>query len=244
MASQLKKESLLASNTSLWVKSVQHPFSFAVLVLSLVILLVWWDQRVPTDQRQAMPGGAETQTMAPINLSPPNTSNSGRTQPKVLDNLNGGSQRQAAGAIGDLVSRLEEKVKSEPGNSANRLLLGQTYKELGRVDEAKKVLGALRKDDPENTRALMVLASIFSQSDNPQEVTEALTLLSKLSSNKDIPEYMIQMYTGDALSRQNNQKEALAQWKQALTTMPEKNPFYRVVEQRVMELSAKESANP
>jgi len=232
-------------------KVAKHPFSFAVLVLSLVILLVWYDLRGTLKQEQnpaSMIGqdsmrGPMGSSEPLVPLGPATNSNSGRSQPQVLENLTG-QQSSAAGAIGDLVGRLEEKVKSDPKNIGNRLLLAQTYKELGRADEAVLLLQELHKENPENQRAVLVLVSIYSQSDNPQEVSEALKLVQKIKPDATTPEYLLRMYTGDAMMRQNNVKDAVVQWQQALITMPQRDPNYTVLEKRVMELSAKDSANP
>ena len=101
----------MASESSILAKAARHPFSFAVLVLSFVILLVWYDLRKPTDQNQAPIG--ESDALSKIELTPPDAINSNRSQPKVLENLSAGERQSAAGAIGDLVGRLEAKVKAD-----------------------------------------------------------------------------------------------------------------------------------
>ena len=152
-------------------------------------------------------------------------------------------QQSGAPAIESLLGRLEEKVKADPTNADNRILLAQTYKELGRIPDALKELKTLRDQQPENSRIKLVLASILSQSNDPAELEEALQLLGELSDDGSIQSYMVQLYRGDALIRQMDHKGALASWKQALISMPKSDPRYGELEKKVMDLTKRDDAS-
>jgi cytochrome c-type biogenesis protein CcmH/NrfG len=155
-----------------------------------------------------------------------------------MDQFDSGEQQSGAPAIDALLGRLEEKVKADPGNLDNRILLAQTYKELGRMPDALQELRSIQQQHPENSRANLVLASILSQSSDPKELEEALQVLSNVKEDAGIQPYLIHMYQGDALIRQQNHEGALEKWQQALTTMPKSDVRYGVLEKKVMDLTS------
>ncbi|WP_455203487.1 tetratricopeptide repeat protein [Kaarinaea lacus] len=232
----------MATNKSIFATMLRHPSSFAVVVLSVVILLIWWDYRTNLAPQDTSSSSANINspmgTQGQIALSPPNTKNSGRDQPRIMDQFGSSAESQSgAPAIEGLVSGLEAKVKADPSNTGNRILLAQTYKELGRVDDATSELRELQKIDPDNSRVNLVLASILSQSTDTKELEESLTILEKVSADETVQAYLVHMYRGDAMIRQQNHEGALAQWKLALETMPQTDARYSVLEQKILELS-------
>jgi len=237
----------LAQSQSMLTSLVRHPVSFSILVLSIVILVVWFDYKSTQSSSTAtlmeqnpaseMLNDASSQ---PITLAPPGS------QPNVFDQAGSaapGQQQTGAPAIDALVGRLEEKVKADPDNVDNRILLAQTYKELGRAPDALQTLRTIHEQHPDNSRANLVLASILSQSSESEELNEALNLLSNIKDDITIQPYLIDMYRGDALIRQQNHQGALESWKQALTTMPESDARYAVLEKKVMDLTNGAPAN-
>ena len=218
---------------------VRHPVSFSILVLSVVILIVWFDYKSTHTSASATAAMEDGSPSQPIVLSP------SAGQPKIMNQFGAGANQQQSGApaIESLLGRLEEKVKADPTNADNRILLAQTYKELGRIPDALKELKTLREQQPENSRIKLVLASILSQSNDPAELEEALQLLGELSDDGSIQSYMVQLYRGDALIRQMDHKGALASWKQALISMPKSDPRYGELEKKVMDLTKRDDAS-
>ena len=234
----------MAEANSMLTSLIRHPVSFSILVLSVVILIVWFDYKstyststasVPIEEsRSAQANVAPPQ---PIALSPPGA------QPKIMDQFGAGDQQQSsAPAIDALLGRLEEKVKTDPSNMDNRILLAQTYKELGRMPDALQELRNIQQQYPDNSRANLVLASILSQSNEPKELEEALKLLENIKEDASVQSYLVHMYTGDAMIRQQNHQGALENWKQALATMPESDARYIALEKKVMDLTSGVSA--
>jgi predicted negative regulator of RcsB-dependent stress response len=239
----------LSGTNSLFTAMLRQPVSFAILVLSVVILIVWFDYKSTLKQMQPNAVSQPVQSMPsaptaiedsspsqPLQLSPPGS------QPGIMSQFGSGANSSGAPAIDTLVGGLEAKVKADPGNLNNRLLLAQTYKELGRQEDATQELRNILKQDPSNARADLILASILSQSDDQKELQESLQLLAKIPSDAPIQPYMIDLYRGDALSRQNNTKDALKNWKQALATMPKSDARYANLEKKVMDLGKGKSA--
>ncbi len=207
----------------------RNPTSVAILVLSLVIVLVWLDMR--------QQGSHVTSSGSPSTMMPP--TGMGSAQPKIMQQFGaaspapGGADSSAAPSLDGLVAGLEAKVKQDPTNISNRLLLAQTYKELGMKDKALAELRALQKDNPEHGRVKLVLASLLSQS-----VTESLALLDKLASDTSVKTYLVNLYKGDALLHRKDLAAAVSQWKKALSEMPKEDNRYALLEKQIADTKA------
>lgn len=245
----------MTNGDTLITKALRHPFSFALLVLSAVILLVWIDQRdsgVVTQPGLTDPAGSNQAATTPMpaapvpatgpqGLLPPNAARAGGEQPKIMQRLGAakpGGVVQVPGLAG-LLKGLEDKVKADPGNLNNHLLLAQTYHELGMPDKAMASLRELKKDHPDHPRLNLILASLLSRSDKAGELKESLEILKKLSGESSVTQYLVNLYQGDALMRSNDNKGAIMHWKAALSEIPENDSRYRQIERQIADLSGK-----
>lgn len=225
---------------------LRQPLSFAILVLSVVILIVWFDYKSTLKQSEsniisqpfsnAPAAMGKSPSAQPIQLSPPGSN------PSIMGQIDSGENQSGVPAIDSLVGGLEAKVKADPENLDNKILLAQTYRELGRTEDATKLLREIHKQDSNNSRANLVLASILSQSDDQKELQESLKLLDKVQPDATIQPYIIDLYRGDALSHQNNPEAALKNWKQALAAMPKSDARYEMLEKKVMDLNKDKKA--
>jgi tetratricopeptide (TPR) repeat protein len=243
----------LPNEKSFIANLISNPTSFSILVLSAVILIVWLDQRQPQTMSNAASSVSVTQakTMDPdqsdskstITLKPPSF-NAGNT-PKILNTMGDNKQpgKLQAPDLGGLLAGLEAKVAADPSNIGKRLLLAQTYNELGMVDKSLTELRKLQTEEPENNRVNLVLSSVLSKSDNEKDLKESLQILDKLVDDKSVKQYLVQLYRGNALIRQQNHEGALKSWQAALETMPEADNRRAILQQRVAELSQKENSN-
>jgi cytochrome c-type biogenesis protein CcmH/NrfG len=149
--------------------------------------------------------------------------------------------RLQAPDLSSLLGRLEDKVKSDPANIGNRLLLAQTYNELGLGDKALNEVRAALVQAPDHARAQLVLASILSSRQNEADLNEAKALLDSLKLNVKIKQYLVAMYLGDASIRLGEHDEALKNWQQALETMPPTDNRRAQIEKRIADMSAASS---
>jgi tetratricopeptide (TPR) repeat protein len=151
----------------------------------------------------------------------------------------GAPGRLQAPDLGSLLGRLEDKVKAEPENMGNRLLLAQTYNELGLADKALNEARAARAQDPAHARAKLVLASILSARDNAEGLQEAKGLLEELKTDDGTKQYLVAMYLGDTSIRMGDHDAALSYWQQAVDTMPVSDNRRPAIEKRIADLSAR-----
>jgi len=229
---------------NLIVNAIKHPFSLAILILSIVILIVWSDQRGDNKQNggdvaSSQPDNTSTPTsdgtQNEIVLKPPTLANSGRSVPKIVEQLGGNTAGQAGGAPGleSLIGGLEAKVKADPSNLNNRILLAQTYNHLGLSDKAVKELRIIQVENPKNVQVNLVLGSILSKSTKPEELNESIALLDNIEQADERQKYLIEMHRGDAFNGLKQNDKALSHWKKALSLMPESDSRYAKLQQQI-----------
>ncbi len=231
-----------AAQSNLIVKAIKHPFSVAIVILTIVILIVWSDQRGDNKGGEGVSSNTQsssTGSQDDIRLSPPTLANSGRDVPKIVEQLgdNSGQTQGVAPGLGSLIGGLEAKVKADPSNMSNRILLAQTYNHLGFTEKALKELRVIQVEDPKNPQINLVLGSILSKSIKEEELKESITLLDKIEGADDKQKYLIEMHKGDAYSGLKQNDKALSHWKTALSLMPESDSRYAKLQQRVTQHS-------
>lgn len=221
---------------------LRHPGSIALLiavVLMLVMLL---------EKRSHQP--AVENTVAKSSVKPARV---GNELPRIVRQfsaptapVSGGDPKSGvvsgslkAPELSSLLGTLEDKVKAEPGNISNRLLLAQTYNELGFSEKALQEARAASALDLDHSRAKLVLASILSSRDSVDGLNEAKGLLEELKSSGESKQYLVAMYLGDTFIRLGNHDAALSYWQQSVKTMPASDNRRPLIEKRIQSLSAK-----
>lgn len=86
-------------------------------------------------------------------------------------------RRDYAGAIG----YLRIVAAAQPGLARPHLLLGECYKALNKLDEAKAELMTAIQDDPQNPQPHYLLAQIYREQGDPKESAVELRKFQKLS---------------------------------------------------------------
>lgn len=126
----------------------------------------------------------------------------------------------AAPMLADLVGRLEAKVKTDPANVNNQMLLAQTYSELGRTDEGIAILRKVALTKVETPRVNVVLASLLAKSDKPDDWSAALKLLDEATKADTKQAGIAELYRGRVYIAQGKKDEAIKTWKAALKRIP------------------------
>lgn len=231
---------------------IRQPASI-ILIIALAIMIVMF-----IDQSGQQPDSApmsSTAIKAPVPMkkdaaapaAPPLGGPMGGEMPKIVQRLGGPSTGPApkntqpgqltAPDLGSLLGRMEDKVKAEPDNINNRLLLAQTYNELGLPDKAITQARTATEQQPDHARAKLVLGSILSKRKAENDLNEAVALLKSLKSNPDVKQYLVDMYLGDAWIRLGDHKSAVASWKKALEVMPASDNRRAAIEKSIADIS-------
>jgi len=127
---------------------------------------------------------------------------------------------QVAPMLADLVGRLEAKVKTDPANIGNQILLAQTYSELGRTEEGVAILRKVAQTKVETPRVNVVLASLLSKSDKPEDWSAALKLLDDATKADAGQAGIAELYRGRVYIAQGKKDVAIKTWKAALKRIP------------------------
>ena len=175
---------------------LKQPFTIAIILIVIAIVIVWANQQssktTSNDVSEIRADAQLSSSDSALPLKPSTASNPGSNTPRIVANMN--QQQKPAGSVAapgleNLVKGLEDKVASDPGNINNRMLLAQTYNELGMQDKALAEMRTLQKDNPDNGRVSLILGSILSQSNDQESLKESLPLLEKASGDKTIQQY-------------------------------------------------------
>jgi len=144
-----------------------------------------------------------------------------------------------AGNLADLLPVLEAKVAADPKNVDQRVLLGQTYAELGQRDKAVKELRTAHRDAPQDARIMIVLAATLMNGGAPDELRESYKLLDEAVGRKPEVAPMARLYQGDILMQLGEGKRALKVWKDYLRKMPAGDPQRKLFEDKIAQASTK-----
>jgi cytochrome c-type biogenesis protein CcmH/NrfG len=240
-------------NNQSFASWIRHPASITLIIALVMTILIM------SEQSRQQPGMASSATVAAPpapKVSAPDTAKPtampaqpasrpmGGELPRIVQKLGTPAMpakapsRLQAPDLSSLLGRLEDKVKSEPGNISNRLLLAQTYNELGLADKAVAEARSARQQAPEHARARLVLASILSSQQNEAGLHEAIELLKGLQSSAEIKQYLVAMYLGDASIRLGEHETALQHWKQSLQDMPVSDNRRANIEKRIADIAS------
>lgn len=164
-------------------------------------------------------GDAPVPEASPLNSAPnfaPAVTQPITTQPAAEMSTQAAGSTQVAPILGDLVVRIEAKVKADPSDVGNQILLAQTYAELGRTDEGVAILRGIAPGRPGTERVNVVLASLLIKSGKKNELIEALKLLDMVGKVDSTQRGFTELYRGRAYLAQGKKDVALKAWASAL----------------------------
>jgi len=221
---------------------LRHPGGITVIVVATLAVVIWSDRA----HNQSDPASGESVNGVTFPSPSPQAPALGGELPDIVkrygdaskapDKMPSKSEKAPAPGLVDLLAGLEAKVKADPANIGNRILLAQTYQELGQREKALKEARDIAEKNPSHPRARMVLASILSTSQQQSELNEAVALLDGLRSVTDVKQYLVQMYLGDAFIRLGDHQGAIKNWKAALENMPAMDNRRDELQKRITDL--------
>lgn len=126
-----------------------------------------------------------------------------------------------APGLGDLLPRLEAKVAANPGDIDGRILLAQTYNELGQRAKGLESMRKLRQEFPLNDRVSFALGALLMKSDAKPDLQEALKLLEVSAASKQAAiNNLARVYQGQVMVKLGDSKGAIKLWSSYLKTLP------------------------
>lgn len=147
------------------------------------------------------------------------------------------SNSASAPILSDLLAGLEKKVAAAPTDLGIKMLLAQTYAEVGEVSRGLKMLREIKKIEPENQKISLVYATVLSKSSNPAELNEALELLNTLEKSNPAQKGSVLLQRGRVYLRMGETESAKKEWMQALAQLPEDSGYWKQVELELSRLN-------
>ncbi len=220
---------------------------FAVAILVVVVIAIFLSDQAGQKRGNANVASSGNQTSV-------NTESASRSQAVDSEAMMTSSQQQAAvnsaatsaeqttnakdnkaGAVSapmlsNLIAGLEKKVASDPDNTGTKMLLAQTYAEVGEVDKGLKILRELKAKEPESLKIDLVLASVLGKSNNPAELNEALKLLVVVEQRDESKIGPVLLQRGRLYMKMGETESARKEWKQAVTRLPEGSGYRKQAE--------------
>lgn len=144
-----------------------------------------------------------------------------------------GQDQSAAPMLGNLVTGLEAKVKADPENINNKLLLAQTYAELGRLNDGIKLLDGIPQDAGGDARVPLVTSMVYGKSDDPAHLKKALALLGDLESVDPARKGQIMLHKGKLLAKMGDNAAAKSTWEEGMKQLPESDPLRQEFEKEL-----------
>ncbi|RMG37216.1 MAG: c-type cytochrome biogenesis protein CcmI [Gammaproteobacteria bacterium] len=120
----------------------------------------------------------------------------------------------APASIAELVAELERRMQQDPSNPKGWFLLGRTYMQLNRYDDAVKAFQKLDELLPDNPTVLISLADALSMQNGGKVPEKAVKLLDRVL--KIEPDNVTALWLrGNAAGQRHQDAEALRYWSRA-----------------------------
>jgi cytochrome c-type biogenesis protein CcmH/NrfG len=143
------------------------------------------------------------------------------------------AQGVSVASLNDLLPGLEAKVAASPRDTSQRMLLAQTYMELGQTDKGIGQLRQLRQQTPGDVEVTILLATALMQRANAADLKEASSLLDAALRAKPAVVPMVRLYQGEIRMKLGDTAGALKIWKQYVGQMSAGDPRRQMFLQRI-----------
>jgi cytochrome c-type biogenesis protein CcmH/NrfG len=122
-------------------------------------------------------------------------------------------------SLADLLPGLEAKVAANPKDVGQRLLLAQTFNELGQRDKGIRELRIIHRAEPKNTEVTILLGAALMESDSRTDLNDALSLLDEAVRLNPAVSPMARLYQGDIRVKLGDTQGAVRIWQDYLNHM-------------------------
>lgn len=148
-------------------------------------------------------------------------------------------QAVTVASLNDLLPGLEAKVAANPRDTGQRLLLAQTYIELGQSAKGIGQLRQLRKQAPGDVETMILLATALLERGAPADLKESSALLDAALRARPAVMPMVRLYQGEIRLRLGDTAGALKIWREYVGRMSAGDPRRQMFVQRIEQVSAR-----
>ena len=209
------------------------PLIAVILLLLMTVIIFLVDDSVEQKTATVTARPANTQVAsrpAPQVPSPPASMS---TDSDTANNVAEEAEKPSASAapmLANLIQGLEKKVAADPSNTGSKMLLAQTYAEIGEIARGISLLDEIAQAEPKNIKISLVLASVLGKSDNPADLKRGMTLLDSIDDSTPDIAGSVFLQRGRLYRQMGENDSARAQWEQALKALPAASGYRKQVE--------------
>lgn len=144
----------------------------------------------------------------------------------------------APGSIAELVAELERRMQQDPENPKGWFLLGRTYMQLNRYDDAVRAFERLDALLPDNPTVLISLADALSMQNGGQVPEKAVQLLDRVLEIE--PDNVTALWLrGNAAGQRHQDTDALRYWGRAYPLLADEPAMQQELRQLVSAVEAR-----
>ena len=142
------------------------------------------------------------------------------------------------GSVAELVAELERRMQQDPENPKGWFLLGRTYMQLNRYDDAVNAFEKLNALLPDNPTVLISLADALSMQNGGQVPEKAIQLLDKVLEIE--PDNVTALWLrGNAAGQRHQDADALRYWSRAYPLLADEPAMQQELRQLVSAVEAR-----
>lgn len=205
-------------------KRLRRAWLWTSLAIVLAAVAGVWLARKPADGLGELSAGV----MAGLKGQPPAPMDAGQPPPTGAPQLP---------SLNDLLPGLEAKVAANPRDVDSRLLLAQTYAEVGQRDKALQNLKRLRTEQPANAHVAFVSAAVLMAGGDAGELRQAFDLLEQSRTQPALAP-MARLYQGEIRLRQGDAAGARTLWQDELRQLAPDDRHRGLLEAELAKLNA------
>lgn len=213
---------------------------YAIIILVAVTILVFVSERTKVTHNQTdsgstivSPGTSTQSTVTPAQINAPEKVTAAMPIMGNADTASANTPKPGAPVLTELVTGLEAKIAADPENVGYKILLAQTYNEIGKRAEGIALLRELHDVNPDTSRVTLVLVSILAGGEKQKEINEALELLNEIDDIDRTRAGAVPLYKGIAYIKLGRQEQALRTWHIALQEIAKDDRYRPQIEQQI-----------
>lgn len=146
-------------------------------------------------------------------------------------------------AVQAMVDKLAARLKGQPMDPDGWLMLGRSYRTLGRNDDAVAALGKATSQAPGSALAWSMLGEAIAAANQGMVVSDARDALLR-SVRLDPQDARARFYLGLARSQIGDAKGAIAVWRDLEAESPADAPWYAQLKAKIAEVSKGSGIDP
>jgi cytochrome c-type biogenesis protein CcmH/NrfG len=123
-------------------------------------------------------------------------------------------------SLQELLPGLEARVATNPQDIDSRILLAQTYAELGQAQKGQELMTKLQREFPGNSRVPFARAKVLMAGTAPADLRRAIHLFEESALDDPTTVHLARLHQGHILLKLGDRERARQIWRDYIATLP------------------------